>query len=220
MIAYIDEYRGRFGVEPICRTLRASLEGGFITSRGYRLAKSRPASARSIRDRTLAIELATIHAHNFGVYGIRKMWHAARRAGWDNGRDQVARLMKIAGIAGVRRGRTPVTTRGSQAVDLRPDLVNRQFTASRPNEVWVGDITYVRTLSGFVYTAFVTDVFSRKIVGWARRSSMKTEALPLEALEQAIQGAKENLVNRGCEIVCVNGRFSNEMRIYYDYEYD
>lgn len=193
MIAYIDEYRGRFGVEPICRVLGASLEGGFITSRGYRLAKSRPASARRIRDRILAEELREIHAHNFGVYGIRKMWHAARRAGWDIGRDQVARLMKIAGIAGVRRGRTPITTRGSQAVDLRPDLVNRQFTASRPNKLWVGDITYVRTISGFVYTAFVTDVFSRKIVGWATRSTMKTEALPLEALEQAIMNAKEHL---------------------------
>ena len=86
MIAYIDEYRGRFGVEPICRVLGASLEGGFITSRGYRLAKSRPASARLIRDRILAEELREIHAHNFGVYGIRKMWHAARRAGWDIGR--------------------------------------------------------------------------------------------------------------------------------------
>ena len=123
----------------------------------------------------LTEELREIHAHNFGVYGIRKMWHAARRAGWDIGRDQVARLMKIAGIAGVCRGRTPITTRGSQAVDLRPDLVNRQFTASRPNKLWVGDITYVRTISGFVYTAFVTDVFSRKIVGWATRSTMKTE---------------------------------------------
>ena len=165
MIAYIDEYRGRFGVEPICRTLGASLEGGFITSRGYRLAKSRPASARSIRDWILAEELREIHAHNFGVYGIRKMWHAARRAGWDIGRDQVARLIKIAGIVGVRRGRTAITTRPAQVPDSRPDLVNRQFTASRPNKLWVGDITYVRTLSGFVYTAFVTDVYSRKIVG-------------------------------------------------------
>ena len=123
------------------------------------------------------------------------MWHAARRAGWDIGRDQVARLMKIAGIVGVRRGRTAITTRPAQVPDSRPDLVNRQSTASRPNELWVADITYVRTLSGFVYTAFVTDVYSRKIVGWATRSSMKTEALPLEALEQAIQAAKETLVN-------------------------
>lgn len=124
MIAYIDAYRGRFGVEPICRVLGASLEGGFIPSRGYRLAKSRPASARSIRDRILAEELREIHARNFGIYGIRKMWHTARRAGWDIGRDQVARLMKIAGISGIHRGRTPVTTRQSQAADLRPDLVH------------------------------------------------------------------------------------------------
>lgn len=123
------------------------------------------------------------------------MWHAARRAGWDIGRDQVARLMKIAGIAGVGRGRTAITTRFAQVPDSCPDLVNWQFTASRPIEVWVGDITYVRPLSGFVYTGFVTDVYSRKIVGWARRSSMRTEALPLEVLEQAIQTAKETLVN-------------------------
>ena len=193
MIAYIDEYKDRFGVEPICRTLRASLEGGFITSRGYRAAKSRPASARSIRDRILAEELREIHAHNFGVYGIRKMWHAARRAGWDIGRDQVARLMKIAGIAGVCRGRTAITTRPAQLPDSRPDLVKRCFKAGKPNELWVADITYVRTISGFVYTAFVTDVFSRKIIGWATRSTMKTEALPLEALEQAIMNAKEHL---------------------------
>lgn len=106
MIAYIDAYRDRFGVEPICRVLGASLEGGFITSRGYRSAKSRPASARSIRDRILINELEKIHAKNYGVYGVRKMWHAAKRAGWDIGRDHVARLMKIAGIEGVRRGRT------------------------------------------------------------------------------------------------------------------
>lgn len=195
MIAYIDEYRDRFGVEPICRVLGVSLEGGFITSRGYRLAKSRPASARSIRDRILIDELKKIHTKNYSVYGVRKMWHAVRRAGWDVGRDQVARLMRIGGIEGVRRGRAPITTRPVQEVDSRPDLVNRQFKASKPNQLWVADITYVRTLSGFVYTAFVTDVYSRKIVGWATRSSMKTEALPLEALEQAIQGAKDTLVD-------------------------
>ena len=123
MIAYIDAYRGRFGVEPICRVLGASLEGGFIPSRGYQLAKSRPASARSIRDRILAEELREIHAHNFGVYGIRKMWRAARRAAWDIGRPGHT-AHEIAGIAGIHRGRTPITTRQSQAVDLRPDLVH------------------------------------------------------------------------------------------------
>ena len=104
MIAFIDEYRQRFLVEFICRILGEHTIGGFITSRGYRLAKSRPASARSIPDRILIEELKKIHARNYGVYGVRKMWHAARRAGRDIGRDQVARLMKIAGICGVRRG--------------------------------------------------------------------------------------------------------------------
>ena len=159
LVAYIDVYMDRFGVESICRALGASLEGGFITSRGYRAAKRRPASARSVRDQTLARELLTICAHNFGVCGIGKMWHAARGSGWNVGRDQVARVMRIAGA------RTPVTTRQSQVVDLRPNLVKRCFKVGKPNELWVADITYVRTLSGFVYTAFVTDVFSRKIVG-------------------------------------------------------
>lgn len=92
-------------------------------------------------------------------------------------------------------GDAPITTRPAAEVDSRPDLVNRHFKANRPNQLWVADITYVRTLSGFVYTAFVTDVYSRKIVGWATRSSMKTQTLPLEALEQAIQGAKDTLVD-------------------------
>ena len=101
--------------------------------------------------------------------------------------------MKIAGISGVRRGRVPVTTRPVPVSDTRPDLVSRKFKAGRPNELWVADMTYVRTLSGFVYTAFVTDVYSRKIVGWSTRSTMTTETLPLEVLEQAIMGAKEGL---------------------------
>lgn len=193
MIAFIDQYRDHYSVEFLCRVLSEHLEGGFITPRGYRAAKSRPASARSVRDQILTSELTRIHAENYGVYGVRKLWHAARRAGWDIGRDQVARLMNIAGISGIRRGRSPVTTRPAPVPDTRPDLVQRCFKASKPNRLWVADITYVRTLSGFVYTAFVTDVFSRKIVGWAVRSTMKTEALPLEALEQAIVLAKDNL---------------------------
>ena len=124
MIAFIDEYRDRFSVEFICRIRGEHTIGGFITSGGYRLAKSRPASARSIRDRILIEELKKIHARNYGVYGVRKMWHAARRAGWDIGRDQVARLMKIAGICGVRRGRVPVTTRPAPVPDTRPDCVS------------------------------------------------------------------------------------------------
>ena len=103
--------------------------------------------------------------------------------------------MRLAGICGACRGRRPVTTRPSKVPDARPNLVNRQFRADRPDRLWVADITYVRTLSGFVYTAFVTDVYSRKIVGWATRSSMKTEVLPLQALEQAIALARDNLAD-------------------------
>lgn len=193
MIAFIDEQRDLYSVEFLCRVMHEHTIGGLITPRGYRAAKSRPASARSIRDQFLVEELKKIHAKNYSVYGVRKMWHAAKRAGWDVGRDQVARLMKIAGIKGIRRGRKPVTTRPASAPDTRPDLVDRQFKARRPNELWVADITYVRTLSGFVYTAFVTDVFTRKIVGWSTRSTMSTEALPLEALEQAIINAQQDL---------------------------
>lgn len=193
MIAFIDEQRDLYSVEFFYRVMHEHTIGGFITPRGYRAAKSRPASARSIRDQFLVEELKKIHAKNDSVYGVGKMWHAAKRAGWDVGRDQVARLMKIAGIKGIRRGRKPVTTRPASAPDTRPDLVDRQFKARTPNELWVADITYVRTLSRFVYTAFVTDVFTRKIVGWSTRSTMSTEALPLEALEQAIINAHQDL---------------------------
>lgn len=185
MIRFIDEHRDQFGVEAICRTLGAT-ECGFITSRGYRAAKTRPASARALRDELLIEEIVRIHQENYGVYGARKMWHAMRRAGWAVGRDQVARLMRTAGLHGVRRGRKPFTTVPSRRPDLRPDLVERDFTAVAPNRLWVADITYVRTLAGFCYTAFVTDVCTRRIVGWAVSSSLHTDRLPLLALEHAL----------------------------------
>ncbi len=126
-------FTDQFGVELICRTLNSHFDGGFITSHSYRLAKSRPASARSMRDQILAGELTQIHEQNYGVYGVRKLWHAARRAGWDIGRDQVARIMKIAGIKGICRGRQPVTTRTAPVPDTRRDLVRRCFKAKSPN---------------------------------------------------------------------------------------
>lgn len=183
MIAFIDAYRDRFSVEFICQTLNRERAGGFLSSRGYRAANTRAPSARSFNDAVLTGEIAAIFEANYRVYGVRKMWHALKRAGWTVGREQVARLMRTARIRGVRRGRAPITTRKGRQADTRADLVNRQFTADRPNRLWVADMTYVRTRVGFVYTAFVTDVFSRKIVGWSTRSSMKTEALPLEAPE-------------------------------------
>ncbi len=114
------------------------------------------------------------------------MHQAMRRAGWEIGRDQVGRLMKVAGLEGVRRGRKPVTTRPAAEPDARPDLVERRFAAERPNQLWVADITYVRTLAGFCYVAFITDVFTRHIVGWAVSASLHTAGLPLLALEQAL----------------------------------
>lgn len=119
------------------------------------------------------------------------MWHALRREGIDIGREQTARLMRLAGVSGKGKGGSPITTRKANVPDLRPDLVEREFKAQGPNKLWVADITYVRTRKGFVYTAFVTDVYSRRIVGWALSDSMRTEALPLQALNQAIVCAEE-----------------------------
>ena len=188
MISYIDAYKDQFGVEAICRVLKQA-DRGFITSRGYRKATTRVPSARALSDSLLIPEIQRVHAENFSVYGIRKMWHAMNREGFHIGRDKTARLMKLAGVSGRRRGRTPVTTISPKALDHRPDLVQRDFRAQAPGRLWVADITYVRTLSGFAYTAFVVDVFSRKIVGVATRSTMRTDALPMEALEHALTTA-------------------------------
>lgn len=212
MIRYIDLYRDQFGVEAICVTLRAT-ERGFITSRGYRAAKTRPASERARQDAALIPILKDLHQANYGVYGVRKMWHAMARAGWMIGRDQCARLMRKAGISGVIRGRKPRTTISTKEPDDRLDLVNRNFKVRRPNRLWVADITYVRTTAGFCYTAFITDTYSRRIVGWATRSTMRTDALPLEALEHALIAAKDQALggldglihhsDRGCQYVSI-----------------
>lgn len=193
MITFIDKYRDRFGVEFICRSLAENREGGFITSRGYRAFKRRMPSARALRDQELIPVLKQVHKENYSVYGARKLVKAMQQANYRVGRDQVARLMRAAGLRGSNRGRSPVTTRPAKTADVRPDLVNRCFKAAGPNRLWVADITYVRTVSGFVYTAFVTDVYSRKIVGWATKRRLTTEALPLEALDQAITTARGSL---------------------------
>ena len=193
MIRFIDAFKDQFGVEPICATLGGT-ERGFLTSRGYRAAKTRPASARTLRDDLLIGELTRMHAENYSVYGVRKMHAAMRRAGWDVGRDQVARLMRKAGIRGVTRGRRTVTTTpAARAAGMFPDLVQRKFTADAPNRLWVADITFVPTWSGFAYVAFVTDVFSRRIVGWTVSSRLTTESLPLQALEMASWTAADDL---------------------------
>ena len=185
MIRYIDEHKDRFGVEGICRVLGEQLECGFMTASGYWAAKRRPLAARMISDRELLPVIERLHAENYGVYGTRKMWWLLHKHGHQVGRDRVARLMRQAGLHGVVRGRKPFTT-VSDPTDNRPDdLVQRRFSAAAPNRLWVADLTYVRTWAGFCYVAFVVDVYSRMIVGWATSSTMRTDDLPLVALETA-----------------------------------
>ena len=188
MISYIDTCKDQFGPGPICGVLKQA-DRGFITSRGYRKATTRVPSARALSDSLLIPEIQRVHAQNFSVYGIRKMWHAMNRESLHIGRDKTARLMKLAGVSGRRRGRTPVTTISPKTPDHRPDLVRRNFRAQAPGTLWVADTAHVHTLSGFDYTAFVVDVYSRKIVGFATRSTMRTDALPMEALEHALTTA-------------------------------
>ena len=148
MISFIDTYKDVYGVVPICAVLNENLDGGFITPSGYYRAKKRVPAARTLKDQLLVPELARIHAENYGVYGVRKMWHAAQRAGWDIGRDQTRRLMKIAGIAGAHRGRKPVTTRTAKVIDERPDLVQRNFTATAPLRLCIPSIFFFLARSG------------------------------------------------------------------------
>jgi putative transposase len=163
-----------------------------IASNSYYAHKTRGPSPRSLRDERVLAEIERVHADpqaGRGLYGVRKMHAAlARQGGVDEqpvSRRQVERLMRSAGIQGARRGRRFVTTRADQAAVRPPDLVKRQFSASAPNRLWVVDFTYVPTWSGMAFTAFVSDVFSRRIVGWRTASSMPT-ALPLDALEMAL----------------------------------
>lgn len=192
MIGYVDMYRDRFGVEAICRTLRAT-ESGFITARGYRAAKTRLPSSRRLSDQLLGTELTRLHAENYGVYGVRKMHALLRRQGWVIGRDQTGRIMRGLGIRGVKRSRKVFTTRADPAGALPTDLVQRRFRAVAPRRLWVADITYVRTWQGFAYVAFVTDACSRRIVGWNVASTLRAEVLPLQALDMAAWAAGGDL---------------------------
>ena len=131
----------------------------------YYAAKNRAPSAPTLRDRHLVPQLVAIHAENYGVYGVRKLWKAAQRAGLDIGRDQTARLMKIAGLEGVQRRKKVRTTKPDASAPRHPDLVKRRFSADAPNRLWVTDLTFVPTWAGIAYVCFITDAFSRMIVG-------------------------------------------------------
>jgi transposase InsO family protein len=141
MIQYVDTFRDRFGVEFLCRTLGAT-ECGFLTARGYRAAKFRPASARALRDELLGEEIAWLHEENYGVYGVRKMSALMRRQGWAIGRDQTGRIMRSVGVRGATRSKKVFTTRPDPVGQRHHDLVQRRFTAAAPHQLWVADVTY------------------------------------------------------------------------------
>jgi putative transposase len=176
-VEFIDANREEFGVEPICHVLQ-------VAPSTYYAAKSRQPSARALRDVVMMQALMVLWVANRKVYGAHKLWKAARRAGHDIGRDQVARLMSELGICGVSRRRKVFTTRPDPDALRAPDLVNRNFTAERPNALWVTDLTYVPTRSGMAYVCFIVDAFSRMIVGWRVAANMRTEMV-LDALEMA-----------------------------------
>ena len=195
MIAFIDENRDSHGIEPICKQLPIAVS----TYYEYKARESDPdkESNRSIRDRYHKVEIQRTWEENKRVYGARKVWKQLNREGIVIARCTVERLMKILNIQGITRGGTKRrTTIPDEALDRPSDLVNRQFVAERPNQLWVADMTYVPTWSGVVYVAFVVDVFSRYIVGWRVKRSMHTD-LVLDALEQAIWARKEtqNLIH-------------------------
>ena len=192
MTTFIDERRGHFGVEPICRTLQVSASAYSQRKTGHR-------SRRSLEGERLLERIRALHAASYYAYGSRRMWIALRRAGEPVARCTVERLMKANGICGAkRRGKPWKTTRPDPAARRCPDLVDRNFTAAGPNRLWVADITYLRCWQGVVFFAFVIDAYSRRIVGCQLTGHMPT-TLVLDALWMALHqrgaGADVELVH-------------------------
>jgi putative transposase len=206
MKAFIDEHREVYGVEPICRVLPIAPS----TYYEHAARKADPARrpARERRDIELCREIRRVFAANFGVYGVRKVWRQMQREGIAVARCTVARLMRQMGLKGVVRGRSIRTTVSDATAPCPRDRVNRQFTAPRPNALWVSDFTFVATWSGFVYVAFVIDAFARRIVGWRASRSARAEFV-LDALEQALherQPCRSSLIHhsdRGVQYVSI-----------------
>ena len=187
MVSFIDEHREEHGVEPICSQLP-------IASSTYHEQKARQADpsrlpARAVRDANLRPEIERVFEENRQVYGAPKVWRQLNREGIDVARCSVERLMREMGLQGARRGKKPRTTIADDAANRPPDLVDRKFEAQRPDQLWVADFTYVSTWCGFVYVAFIIDVFSRRIVGWRMSSSMTSDFV-LDALEQAVHARR------------------------------
>lgn len=209
MIAFIDDHRETYGVEPICRVLPIAPS----TYRAHTARRADPGRlpARAKRDAMLMAEIRRVHAANFGVYGVRKVWRQLAREGIAVARCTVARLMRAMGLAGVVRGRRVRTTVPDPAATCPLDRVNRQFKAACPNRLWVADFTYVATWVGFVYVAFVIDAFARRIVGWRVSSSARADFV-LDALEQALH---ERRPFAGSGLVCHSDRGSQYVSIRY-----
>lgn len=186
MIRFVTDHRDRFGVVPICRVLTE--HGVPIAPSGYYAARSRRPSQRALSDAAVWERIEAIQADRKkgrGVAGYRKMWHLLSRDGVQVARCTVARLMASHGMKGVVRGKRFVTTTPDPSAPRPPDLVKRDFTAAAPNRLWIVDFTYVPTWAGMGFTAFVEDVYSRRIVGWRTQHRMPTE-LPLDALDMAL----------------------------------
>jgi putative transposase len=178
-VSFIDAHRARFGVEPICRTLG-------IAPSTYYARKTRLPSRRAIEDARLLARIRTVHEQNYGAYGSRRVWKALRRRGVPVPRCRVERLMRQHGLRGAHPGRKRRwLTVADEAAPRPADLVERRFVADRPNQLWVCDLTYLKTREGFVYLAFAKDVFSRMIVGWQTATHLRTD-LALDALEMAV----------------------------------
>ena len=213
MTAFIDEHRDVFGVEPICQLLPIA-PSTYYTQAARRVDPDlRP--NRAWRDDALCQEIRRVWDENKQVYGVRKVWKQLRREGHGTARCTVERLMRRLGLRGVIRGRTVKTTVSDKATPCPLDKVNRQFRAARPNALWVSDFTYVSTWQGFVYVAFVIDVFARRIVGWKVSSSARTDFV-LDALEQALHARRpagdEGLIHhsdRGVQYVSI--RYSERL---------
>lgn len=193
MIAFIDDHRGAYGLEPRSgsRPIREVLRIAPSTYRAHAARRAAPAkaSARARRDAALRLEIRRVFDANFGVYGVRKVWRQLRREGEPVARCTVARLMRRMGLRGAVRGKETRTTVPDKGAPCPADLVNRRFRAPCPNALWVSDFTYVATWRGFVYVAFVIDAFARRIVGW-RVSRTAHAGFVLDALEQALHGRR------------------------------
>ena len=193
MVAFIDDHRAEYGVEPICAVLPIAPSTYYV----HKAWEADPSlrSARAQRDEILCGEIGRVWEENFQVYGAKKAWKQLNREGIAVARCTVARLMREMDLRGVVRGRSFKTTIPDEGTSRPLDLVDRDFSATRPNQLWVSDLTYVATWRGFVYVAFVIDAFARRIVGWRVSSSLRSD-LALDALEQAICDREEDEAER------------------------